>query len=370
MKNTEFINEKNQNTTDVVEEHDKEANVVSKSSAIAEAGSIEENNCQGISSEISTEVVDIEIHENVRHEFAAAFNALKAGDFNETIRLSYEILEWMPNCAQVFWMRLLAFNRCKSDEELIRHGCKTTEEGDFLNAMECGSKSEKKRFSDVKAKIEVVKKALCKRIDKEKHEKLLETKIIDVRSSLNKEVMESRDRMYELWEEAQKAEAQMYTLKEQCELISLEYRNGLEEAEKQAKSLKDRIYKVERCTDDEKNTYKMKLQDIESRSTQVLKNYKEIQNRNAQVKKFKKLEKSRNELFAKIDVEFEKLNEYEQLVEKVLNVAQKIESDHNEAYRSVSEYCFEQAINVLGEQIFNDIVEQSSIRGAWEGSEG
>ncbi len=63
------------------------------------------------------------IHENVRDEYENLERLVKNGKYTEAITLSKLVLEWMPNCSDVFWLRLLAKNGCDSDEALIRKGC-------------------------------------------------------------------------------------------------------------------------------------------------------------------------------------------------------------------------------------------------------
>ena len=103
----------------------------------------------GNASDFTKTVSTSTIHENVRDEYEKLERLVKIGEFTEALTLSNLILEWMPNCSEIFWLRLLAKNGCSTDEALIRKGVSYGDSADYHNAVIFASQTQKKVYSSV-----------------------------------------------------------------------------------------------------------------------------------------------------------------------------------------------------------------------------
>ena len=89
----------------------------------------------GDSTKFGTVNVMTDVHENAYMEYSQLATILDSGDFAKLIEKSRVVLRWMPTCSEVFWMRLLAKNGCKTDAELIQKGINCDDSGDFYNEI-------------------------------------------------------------------------------------------------------------------------------------------------------------------------------------------------------------------------------------------
>ena len=100
------------------------------------------------------------IHENVVAEYARVETLVESKKFAEALQLSHTVIEWMPNLAGIFWLRLLARNKCTTAVELIQKGFNCEEDADFCNAMTFATGAERKAYQDIRNIVLASQKAL------------------------------------------------------------------------------------------------------------------------------------------------------------------------------------------------------------------
>ena len=68
------------------------------------------------------------VHENVVVEYSKIESLIEKRQFSEAMVLSHKVIEWMPNFAGIFWLRVLIKNKCMTAEELIKSGFSCNED--------------------------------------------------------------------------------------------------------------------------------------------------------------------------------------------------------------------------------------------------
>lgn len=101
-----------------------------------------------------------EIHENTINEMDLIYEKLNNKEFSDVLTLADQILEWMPECAEMFWIRALAKKNCCNDYELILSGIDVESDPDLQNALLFSDNEEKKMYEAIIKKIFLLKNFL------------------------------------------------------------------------------------------------------------------------------------------------------------------------------------------------------------------
>ena len=103
------------------------------------------------------EIASTAVHENVAQDYMHMGVLIENKKYDDAIALSYTILEWMPNLAGVFWLRLLAKNKCSSAIDLISKGFPCDEDSDFCNALAFSTGEEHSAYQDIQKVISEIR---------------------------------------------------------------------------------------------------------------------------------------------------------------------------------------------------------------------
>ena len=66
----------------------------------------------------------------------------------------------MPNLAGIFWLRLLAKNKCSFAAELIEKGFNCEDDADLCNALAFSTEAEHSIYLDIQNMVNAARKAL------------------------------------------------------------------------------------------------------------------------------------------------------------------------------------------------------------------
>lgn len=128
------------------------------------------------------------IHENVVAEYARVEALVESKKFAEALQLAHAVVEWMPNLAGIFWLRLLARKKCTTAIELIQKGFNCEEDADFCNAMTFATGAERKAYQDVRNIVLAAQKALRAEILSHEYQCKMKTNILQIKKTMKGEV--------------------------------------------------------------------------------------------------------------------------------------------------------------------------------------
>ena len=78
----------------------------------------------------------INIHPNAVEDYRLTCEMLDNRKYKEALNYSEKAIEWMTDCSELYWLRMLANNGCATDYELICKGVVLEEDPDFYNAIQ------------------------------------------------------------------------------------------------------------------------------------------------------------------------------------------------------------------------------------------
>lgn len=296
------------------------------------------------------------IHENAAVEYSRVESLVESRKYAEALTLSHTVIEWMPNLAGIFWLRLLAKNKCSTTAELIQKGFNCEEDADFCNALTFSTGAERSAYQDVRSVVLAAQKALkAEALNHEYHCKM-KTNILQIKKTMKGEVDSRKKKLFALWAELEETEHSMYTLEKDCILLSKEHSDTLDKAAQAAASIKTETYRLEECTAESLHKYQVRIGNILQQSEQAKDAVESMKKQHPWVKSFNDLVKKRDEQVRQITNEISSLKIYEATVQQTLDEIDRIEQRHRTAIRSVEAFDFVDAANLLGKDSYNTVL--------------
>lgn len=304
----------------------------------------------------------ITIHENVKDEYENLERLVKSSKFEETLALSKLILEWMPSCSDIFWLRLLAKNGCDTDEALIRKGVSCEDSADYHNAVLFANETQKKIYLSVAAKISAVKKVLTQYITEHEYCEKNNTTIIQIQSDFPAEIESHRKKLFQLWDDLKQVESQIVAVEKDCLLLVNEHKETLEKANSEATSIKAKVYKMEQCTAEELHKYQTQFGNLLYQSEQAKASIDSMRRQHPWIETYNTLVVKRDSIVSQINSEINILKTYESRVQSTVSEIERIEARHTAALVSVTKYNFSEIRSLLGENRFMSAFVEAGVR--------
>lgn len=307
------------------------------------------------------EVITPQIHENVVDEYSQVEFLVKSRKFDEASSLSNKVIEWMPNFAGIFWLRLLAKKRCSSTVELLGKGFNCEDNADFCNALKFAIGAEQTVYLDIKNLVITARKRLKEEILNHEFNCKLKTDILQIKNSMKSEINMREEKLLSLWSDLEYTENALYALEMDCKLLSKEYYEALEKSEQAATSIKTETYRLEECTEENLYKYQIRIGNAIQQSEQAKSALESMKNDHPWVKKFNELVSLRDGQVRLLTTELSSLKNYGETIQQTLSEIDKIENCHRKSVRMVENYDFRDAYNLLGKECFNRIFHNMGI---------
>lgn len=301
------------------------------------------------------EIERFEIHENVVGEYLEIESLVKNKKFNEAISLSYTVIEWMPVCPEVFWLRLLAKNKCTSDVELIKKGFDCENDEDLYNALTFSNGVEHDVYLDVRNMVFKARKVLKEAVLNNEYNCKMNTDILLIKKNIPNEMDVRKKNLFSLLSNLEETEHRLYILEMECRLLSKEYCDEIDSAAQAAASIKAEVCRLKECSERNLHKYHIKIENTLQQFEQTKAKMESMKKQHPCVKIFNDLVKKRDEQVRIISNEISSLRTYEATIQRVLNEIDRIEERHRQVIRKVEAYDFLDAVNLLGENCYNNI---------------
>lgn len=292
------------------------------------------------------------VHENVKDEYKKLEDLVKNGRFEEALTISKLVLEWMPQCSDVFWLRFLAKNGCVSDEALICKGVSCEDSAEYYNAVMFANESEKKVYLHVNMKISDTKKVLSQYIIEHEYSEKNNTAIVKAQSEFPVEIEMYRKNLFKLLEELQQIETQMLEVEKDCLLLAKEHKETLDNASSAAVSIKSSAYKMDECTAEQLHKYETTFGNLLYQSEQAKVSIDSMRRQHPWIEVYNDLVRKRDNIVAQISKEINMLKAYESKVQTIVSEIERIEAAHAAVLASVNAYNFYEARSLLGDNKF------------------
>lgn len=307
------------------------------------------------------ECASMEVHENIKSEYSRMELLVRNKHFSEAISLSFSIIEWMPNLAGVYWLRLLAKKKCNSALELITKGFSVDNDPDFCNALKFSIKEEKEAYIDIQNVVEEIRKNLIEEIEIYEHKLKSDTNLINVNEHIAEEIDNRKQKLFSHWIDLKNKENEVRVCELDCKLIMKEHSVALQSASQEAAYLLNRINDLKECTSNQVHEYQVKLGNVLLQSGQAKDGIENMKIQHPWVKKYSGLVAERDEIAKKIAYELESLKNYEDNVKKIISEIQKIEERCIVAKSDTEKYSFDDASLLLGKEIYSKVLINSGV---------
>lgn len=303
-----------------------------------------------------------DIHENVRDEYEKLEYLVQNGKFDEAKTLSKTVLEWMPTCSDIFWLRLLIKNQCSTDDELIRKGFSVSESADYHNAVLFGNDVQKKTYALVASKIVATQEILRKAIVEHEYSEKDSTQIVQLQDELPKEIDSRKKSLFEQWKQLETIEHEMLAIEKDCIILVQEHKDILENTTTSANNLKAKTYKMEECTYEEHHKYQIQFGELLHQSEQAKSSIDAIKKQHPWIVSYVELKVKRDSLANHIASELSSLKSYENKIQATVSEIERIEEKHKNAIKALTTFRFSEVRDLLGENKFEAALFEAGVR--------
>lgn len=307
------------------------------------------------------EISSGEVRENVAQEYARMDVLIEDKKYNEAITLSYTVLEWMPNLAGVFWLRLLAKYKCSTAIDLICKGFPCDEDADFCNALDFSTDEEHSAYEDIKAVVSQIRVLLKKEISDHEYSSKSATDIMRIKKTMQGEIECRKEKLFSLWSDLENTEHSLYALEMDCRLLMKEHQMGLEKAAQEAAAIKSEAYRMEECTAEKLHSLQVRMGNVLQLSESSKDSIDSMKKQHPWVKSFFDLVTKRNEKVRLINSEISSLSSYERTVQQIVAEIEHIEIQHKTALIAADKYDFSDAVALLGINAFNEVLRNAGV---------
>ena len=302
-----------------------------------------------------------DIHSNIKEEYEKLEILVKNKKFDAAIALSKNILEWMPNCSDVFWLRLLSKNNCNTDEELVRKGVFCEESSDYYNAVFFGNEAQKEVYKSISEKISLLKDVLLRHVTEHEYVEKKRTNILQIQTDFPNEINYRTRCLHELMDELVQTECEIATIEKDCLLLVDEHRMTLEKITSEADSIKSKTHKIEECNEEELHKYQTKFGELHHQLEQAKVAITSMRKQHPWITEYNDLTKKRDGIVTKIDNELNSLKSYQKHIKSTVAEIERIETRHTEALISLTKYRFFDICDLLGEDQFTSAFHEAGI---------
>lgn len=299
---------------------------------------------------------DVSVHKNAVEDYSRMEGLLKMKKYDEVIDLSYKVLEWTPNLAGAFWLRLLANNNCVDTIELISKGFSCEDDSDFCNALLYSEGAEREMYDNIQRIIREIQKVLKEELKQHELQCKMQTNILQIKNSMQGEIEKRKQKILALWSELEKIEHAMYVIETDCKLLVKEHQIGLETAARVAANIKAETYKLEECEVDELHSFQIRLGDVLLQSESSKESLDSMKKQHPWVKNFGELVLQRDQLIQNIKSEISSLTSYESSVQQTISEINRIEQQHKSALLENDKFEFAEGVALIGLDKFNQIL--------------
>ena len=317
----------------------------------------------GNSTEFS-EIKKIEIHENVIQEYAKVEDLIEDKKFDEAFSISNIVVEWMPKQSGIFFLRLLAKKHCTSELELMKKGFDCENDPDMCNALAFSEGAEYSMYLDIQNTIIAMKKLFKMEILNHKNRCKLKTDILQIKETMQNQIETRKKKLFSMYKKLEEEEDSLYVLETDCRLLLEEHKKTLEQSAYTSGSIKEEVYRLEDCTEEDFSKYQIKIGSVLWQAEQAEVALATIKKQHPWIKAFQNLVNERNGQIQLIKEELTSLKYYEDQVQQTIDEITEIEERHEKVICSVEEYDFSDAFGLLGEACCNKILKKVGIERA------
>lgn len=303
------------------------------------------------------ELPEESVHKNIGTDYSHVNYLVENKKFDEAITLSYSVIEWMPNLAGIFWLRLLAKNKCANDTELILKGFDCVQDSDYCNAIRFSKGEARQVYTAIGDIVKSLRLSFKSELATHELKKKSETDIMNIKKTFQSEIEERKKKLFGFWSDLEQTEQALYALEMDCRTLSREHIDTLEQAARDAASLKNQAYKLDECSEDSLSSYHIRMGTIMQQSEQAKAALYDIKNQHPWVKEYNELTSKRNKQIDLITSALGSLRTYEANVNRTLTEIDKIEKIHREAVIAADKYDFSKAFVLLESTITNRLLQ-------------
>lgn len=301
------------------------------------------------------------MHEKAVDEYRDLIELLSHRSYDQVIELSNEVLRKLPMFAEVFWIRLLARNKCSVDLELVQRGVNFKENAEYFNAFRYASDIEKEVYLEIRKLVEKVRKEFENAIIRNEYEEKRATSILEIQTEFSREIKVKREKLFELWSKLEQLEQKMKCIENECDLLLNEHKETLKRAQTESLCLKKELYSCSMCTEEQFHDYQLRLETLLSQSNESKSAIATMRSQQLFTREFSELVAKREEISNQISGELSQLKMYRARIQSTIIEAEKIEKKHRLLMRALSNYDFRNVYSLIGTHKYEEALHSAGL---------
>jgi len=294
----------------------------------------------------------------VNEKIAKIDRDIHASNFRDALRSIEEVLEWIPGNSEIWWRKLLADAKCKSDMELLCAGRHLHGNPAFENAMEYAWDNETPVYVQIKDVEDLIVKLLVKSLDEQERKEKYDTNVERKLTEFNQKIHEAGTRVQEAIRHLEGIEKAMRETGIDFSVLAKACQYALRKLHETAEKMKEK-HKPE-ISYPERVEWETQLDVILTMSNSKLERLKKLRSDdNSLVAQFIQLERERDEIVSRIKQDISQIEDIQHFADDLLASLDRITKEYAHVRKSVYDGSYEPAKSKLTQTHFNDIVDKA-----------
>lgn len=304
-------------------------------------------------------ISEIKEHDNAAATFAKVKEYINLGKYDQAVSQASVVIEWMPTSPEIYWLRLLAKNKCNSASELIRHGFNPNADADYYNVCRFSIGEEQKCYQNFGIIVNRLQQSLINTIRGHAYGRVRNSGIVSQEKASHEFFERKRTELFSAWTELNSIEQQMVALEKECDAQTYHVKCSLQSGYDSSVQVKNEVYQYERCSEEEKNGFEAKIQAISDLSDKVAEAYRNSSKNHPKVNIFTELTQKRDAMIQKVRHILTEIQTEERNAQIVIGKVGSIRDSEKKALHATELYNFSVAFNYLEhheiEKAFRDV---------------
>lgn len=300
-------------------------------------------------------------HPRAAANLRRAEDALKAERFDEVAECADRALEWMPDAADVFWLRLLARKKCTSALALLSKGFAWHEDPDFCRALECSAGAEQSVYTDIRETAQRIQTALVAAIADSRCRIKANARLPELEAQVRQDVELQQQTIFSLWSQLRDTEQKMHAVAFNCEQMAEEPWAQLRQATKSMDNILLQVAGMTECSREEFESYQAELEQLRLQSERGRQAIADLM-QHPIIQTFAELTARQQQQLQAVEQALEVL---QNALPKAQETAQKVEHlelAHSRVLQAVKVGKFMEAVGLLGGKGYRQVLQAAGLR--------
>ena len=322
------------------------------------------------------EIIELKVNGNATDRLKYIEVMIEGKKFKNAIDEIEKVVEWLPEVSYIFWLKVLAKNKCSNVREVIGKGVELGDDPDFYKALKLSKDVEHEIYLDIQKTLLSLKNMFRESIVEQLNREKRETGIVEETNRFDQMLKDCTKELLNEWTKFDDIETRINLLYKNIQLSLNEHLSALKDCEKKSEKLYNKLPNINRLKNGSFDSDKFDLMRISEETIYsceieagCLTSFFEMEKNEIEgyienhpwISEIRELEVLRDEKKEDIEAYIREIKNCKSRMGKIISQVHEIEDKYNAVLSSLDRYSFKAAIDILGEDSIDKIYKKCGV---------